>query len=90
MLPLSEKDLHDLDTLRGSPTHRRALDRLSVTPPDASEAQMLHSVFVAGMKAIEEKVEEEGYAAMAAEYEAGRAERDRERGRRRSLWADDE
>jgi len=75
MLPLTEQDLRDLATLRESETYRAALDHLHLTPSGRSEAQILHAVFAVGLKAIEEQVEAEAYAANAADFNAEMAER---------------
>lgn len=88
-LPLSERDLRDLAVLRGSTAHRAALSRLahSEVTEASSEAAMLHAVLEAGIKAVQELVESEGYAQIAAEDAA--EERQAVARRRRPSWADE-
>src|SRR5881227_809207 len=88
-LPLSERDLHDLAVLRGSEAHRRALSQLVhvVVTERSSEAVTLQAVLEAGLKAVAQQVEAEGYARIAAE--ASRENRQTVARRRRPSWADE-
>lgn len=88
-LPLSQRDVDDLATLRRSARYRAALAKLSHEPvsEDSSEAALLHALVGAGMRAVSESVEEEGYEAMAADYSI--AQRKAFARRRRPTWADE-
>lgn len=88
-LPLSSRDLEDLERLRNSPAHRQALAALVESEVDvsASEASLLHAVLQAGMRAVRHEVEEAGYAQLAAEADATARKRDARR--RRPSWADE-
>jgi len=88
-LPLSERDLRDLAVLRGSEAHREALSRLAQVEVSAtsSEAVMLQAVLEAGIKAVAQLVEAEGYARIAAE--ASSENRQAVARRRRPSWADE-
>jgi hypothetical protein len=92
-LPLSERDVDELQTLRASAPHRVALERLVATPvnPDSSEAALLHAIFEAGVKAITDQVAAESYAAEAADQEAMAERRAtiEARRERRPSWADE-
>ena len=89
-LPLSSRDLDDLQTLRGSTTHRVALSDLAgeVVTDASSDAAVLHAVWEAGINAVRDRVEDEGYAEMAKDrnVHTGRASARR----RRPAWAEDE
>lgn len=89
-LPLSPRDLRDLQTLRGSAPHRAALSDLAGAQLDegSSEAAVLHAVWAAGMRALIDRVEDEGYVEMAADLD--RASRQAAARRRRPTWADEE
>lgn len=67
-LPLTERDLADLSTLRGSPEHLAALADATGTELEtgASEAALLHAVWEAGMRSVREHLEDAAYAEMAA------------------------
>lgn len=88
-LPLTAQDVADLAALRESEAHRDALQALSgaaVTTTD-SEASLLHSVLVAGLRVVRERAEEAGYAQMAAERNV---QQDRAFARRRRpSWAEE-
>lgn len=88
-LPLSERDLRELATLRNSPSHQAALDALagSNIKDASSEAAVLHAVWEAGLNAVLERVEEQGYQQMAAERDLGA--RKAVSRRRQPLWADE-
>jgi hypothetical protein len=89
-LPLSQGDLDDLATLRGSLAHREALALLAGTPISTgdSEAAVLHALVEAGLRAVRQQVEEDAYAQVAAEFDA--AGRQASARRRRPAWADEE
>ena len=90
-LPLTERDLADLERLRHETTERAALGRLSgVDVIDVTESALLHMIFTAGLHAIREKAEEEAYATAAADRLAsGEADEIRRIARRRRpSWAD--
>jgi len=54
---------------------------------DSSEATLLHSVMEAGIKAVQQQVEDQGYAQIAAEMDEA-SQRTVAR-RRRPSWADE-
>lgn len=93
-LPLTERDLADLERLRGQTPERDALGELAgvVVVDSVAEAALLHMVFVAGLRAIQEKAEERAYASAAADRqtsgEAGELRRTARR--RRPGWAGEE
>ena len=88
-LPLTPRDLEDLNTIRHSVVHRAALADLIEVPvgEGASEASVLQAVFEAGLRAVRHQVEEAGYAQLAAERDA--ATRQASARRRRPAWADE-
>jgi hypothetical protein len=83
------KDLEDIAKLRGSAAHRSALSHLVDTDVsgDTSEASLLHAVLEAGLRAVEQQVEEEGYAQIAADIDV--SARQASARRRRPSWADE-
>jgi len=89
-LPLTDRDITDLEKLRTSQVHRDALAALSVTTlgRDSSEASLLHAVLEAGLRAVRERVERDGYADIAAQQDA--AARKTSARRRRPSWAEEE
>jgi ectoine hydroxylase-related dioxygenase (phytanoyl-CoA dioxygenase family) len=91
-LPLTERDLADLERLRGQTPERAALaDLSSIVVEGVTEAALLHMIFAAGLRAIREKAEERAYASAAADRLAsGEADEVRRIARRRRpTWADD-
>ncbi len=88
-LPLFERDLHDLALMRGSEAHRAALAHLvdAELTSESSEATLLHSVMEAGIKAVQQQVEDQGYAQIAAEMDEA-SQRTVAR-RRRPSWTDE-
>lgn len=66
-LPLSQRDLQDLAMMRASEVHRHALSRLVETEvtDESSEATLLHAVMEAGINAVRQQVEDQGYAQIA-------------------------
>jgi hypothetical protein len=91
-LPLTERDLADLERLRGQTPERDALfDLYGVAVESVTEAALLHMIFAAGLRAIREKAEERAYASAAADRLAS-GETDETRRiarRRRPAWADE-
>jgi hypothetical protein len=67
-VPLTERDLADLELLRRSPSHRRAFCEATGVDPEASEATVLHGLLVFAVARISEQALDEGYAALAASY----------------------
>jgi len=91
-LPLTERDLADLERLRGRTPERDALADLSgVAVEGVTEAALLHMIFAAGLRAIREKAEERAYASAAADRLAsGEADEiHRIARRRRPAWAEE-
>lgn len=88
-LPLSARDISDIEKLRGSADRRAALSNLVAedVPEDSSEAALIHAVFEAGLRAITQEIESRGYAAIAEDYTL--AERKRVARRRKPAWADE-
>jgi hypothetical protein len=92
-LPLTERDLADLERLRGPTPERAALSALAgVVVEGVAEAALLRMVFAAGLQAVREKAEELAYASAAAErLTSGEAEETRRIARRRRpAWADED
>lgn len=91
-LPLTERDLADLAKLRTSADHRAALAALVALdlPEGTSESRILHAVLEAGLKAVRERMQEDGYAALAADPEHIAYHAARRSHRRRPAWADEE
>lgn len=90
-MPLTAADMRDLTLMRRSSEYRRALHEMTGTDidADASEASYLHAVLEAGLKALRERAEDSGYAAMAAEQEDTIQQRHRAARRRVPAWADE-
>lgn len=91
-LPLTAADVRDLAFMRQSTEYRRVLQEMTGTDidADASEASYLHAVLEAGLKALRERAEEAGYAAMAAaRQEDTTARRQRVARRRVPDWANE-
>ncbi len=91
-LPLTARDVAELDKIRNSPSGRAALEDLaSVTfaagGRSEAESAFLHAVLLAGIRAIRERAEEASYAADAAAYQAEDTERRAIARRRRPPWA---
>lgn len=92
-LPLTERDLADLERLREQTPEREALSELAAPLGEgATEAALLHTVFTAGLRAIREKAEELAYASAAADRLASSeaAESRRIARRRRPAWAEED
>ena len=91
-LPLTERDVANLDKIRNSPAERAALEDLasvSFAAGGRSEAEsaFLHAVLLAGIRAVRERAEEASYEADADAYQAEDAERRAIARRRRPTWA---
>ena len=54
-----------------------------------SESALLHTVLVAGLRATQERAQEDGYAELGSEYAAADAQRRSAARRRRPAWADE-
>lgn len=93
-LPLTERDLADLERLRGQTPEREALADLAgiVVVEGVTEAALLHMIFTAGLRAIHEKAEELAYASAAADRLASgeASEIRRIARRRRPSWVDED
>ena len=90
-LPLTERDVADIAKLRGSRVELAALESLvNVDLSNSSEAQVLHAVLEAGLRAVREQADEQGYAALAEEQRATRQLRQAVARRRRRQWSDEE
>jgi hypothetical protein len=92
-LPLTERDLADLERLRVQTPERDALSDLAgMVVEGVTEAALLHMIFTAGLQAIREKTEELAYASAAADrLTSGEADEIRRIARRRRpAWADED
>lgn len=91
-LPLTAADEADLAVLRQESAYQRALATLSRQPmPESGEVResvLLHAVFAAGLAAVRQLAESEGYEQLAADYEADDADRRKLSRRRKPAWAD--
>src|SRR3954464_12043927 len=91
-LPLSERDLRDLDLIRqtDTPQHRAVVALLGRELP-GSEAATLHALFEIALQAIAEQAREDGYRHLA---ESRTGEDDQElraaRARRVRKWREEE
>lgn len=90
-LPLTERDLVDLSTLRGSPEHLAALADVTGTELEtgASDAALLHAVWEAGIRTIREHLEDAAYAEMAANPDFPDTEHRTAARRHRPVWAEE-
>ena len=88
-LPLSDRDIREIEMLRGSGERRAALSHLvsETVAEDSSEATVLHALVEAGLRAVTQEIEDRGYAEMAADYTA--ADRRRVARRRKPAWAEE-
>jgi len=92
-LPLTERDLADLERLREQTPERDALAELAgIEVESLAEAALLRVVFAAGLRAIRERAEERAYLVAAAGRLASgeAAESRRIARRRRPAWADED
>jgi hypothetical protein len=89
-LPLTERDLAELDRLRAPSPERDVLSELAgVRIESVTEAALLHMIFAAGLRAIQEKAEQRAYLTAAADrLTSGEADEIRRVARRRRpSWA---
>lgn len=88
-LPLSERDLQDLELLRSSPDRRGALEALvhAEFPSTTSEAQLLSALLAVGLNAVEQKLAEDSYASEAIDRSASDAAQRAVARRRRPGWS---
>jgi hypothetical protein len=92
-LPLTERDLTDLDRLRAPSPERDVLSELAgVRIESVTEAALLHIIFAAGLRAIRDQAEQRAYASAAPDRLAsGVADEVRRIARRRRpSWADED
>jgi hypothetical protein len=92
-LPLTARDLADLDRLRESGPERQALANMADSLPagEVSESLLVHAVFVAGLRAVREAAEELGYAELAVQEAVSGESADRRRAAERThSWADED
>jgi hypothetical protein len=92
-LPLTQRDLADLERMRAPGPERAVLSELAgVRVESVTEAALLNIIFAAGLRAIREQAEERAYASAAAERLASgeAAEMRRIARRRRPSWADED
>ena len=92
-LPLTERDLADLERLRGQTPERDALAELAgMVVESVTEAALLHMIFTEGLRAIRERAEERAYASAAGDRLVGGEADERRRiaRRRRPAWADED
>jgi hypothetical protein len=90
-LPLTRNDIADLEKIRSSSSERAALEDLAdvailAEGHSVAESVLLHAVFTAGLRAVREHAEAEGYRLLAEEYEAEDAERRAVARRRSPYW----
>ncbi len=86
-LPLTQRDLEAIETLRGSTEKWAALHSLAGAEYVAdTDAAVLHALVEIGLAAVAAHSEEAGYAQLAAERNA--AQRQQLARRRRPSWAD--
>jgi phosphoribosyl-dephospho-CoA transferase len=93
-LPLTARDLADLEKLREPGPEREALNTIVFSLPaegDVSESLLVHAVFTAGLRAVQEQAEEIGYAQLAAQQAASGEDAERRLiAGRRPRWADED
>lgn len=90
-LPLTARDLEDLQKLKEPGPEREALSSLADSPltGEVSESFLVHAVFVAGLRAIREAAEERAYAEAASDKWETVEEDYQTARRRRPSWADE-
>lgn len=91
-LPLTTRDLEDLDRLRSPGPERAALADLSGSQleGEVTESVLLHAIFAAGIRVVQEMAEARAYAEAASERRAAGEEDRRIARRRRPSWADED
>ena len=80
-VPLTDRDEEELRAVRRSPARLSALVDVDAR---ASDAQLVHAVFEAGLEHLREAEEAAEYVALAADDEWAEAERRRREGRARA------
>jgi hypothetical protein len=89
-VPLTADDDLLLTAARSDPAFREELARLSgedVAAGEVSEAAVLHALLLVGQRAVQERRDEAGYAAIAEQLQRESEERRVEARRRRPSWA---
>jgi hypothetical protein len=83
-LPLSAQDIKALNLIRGSAQHLSALP--GKVSENASEAELVHAIFEAGLARVREAIELAGYLELSndEEYTNHRTQRRAAAGQRRS------
>jgi hypothetical protein len=93
-LPLTEKDLAEIERLRAQTPEREALFEMAgvAVGENVAETALLHMIFEAGLRAIRERAEERAYASAAEDHSAsGEADEARRTARRRRpAWASED
>jgi hypothetical protein len=91
-LPLTARDLEDLDRLRSPGPERTALADLSGSQleGEVTESVLLHAIFAAGLRVVQEMAEASAYAEAASERRVTEGEDRRIARRRRPSWADED
>ena len=93
-LPLTARDVQDLDALREAPEYPTAMAAALGLDPnaatDVTESVLLHFIFTRGLQSLKEEAEEAAYDRVAMEQQATAARRRAEARRRRPSWADEE
>jgi hypothetical protein len=91
-VPLTERDLRDLERLRQPDTPQaRALRELNGEVPSPTEAALLQRLVELGLDLVDDQVREEGYRQLAAATtEEDLEERRALRRRQVRAWADEE
>ena len=92
-LPLTERDLTDLERLRGQTPELDALAELAgMEVQSVTEAALLHMIFAVGLRDIRERTEERAYTTAAADRLASgeSAESRLIARRRRPAWANED
>ncbi len=90
--PLTAADEADLALLKESAPYLQALSRLAgqgLSEGEVTESVLLHAIFEAGLAAVRQLAESDGYGQVAVEYIADEAARRRLSRRRRPAWADE-
>jgi hypothetical protein len=90
-LPLTERDLADLESIRNAPEREAAARAADTELPsgDLTEAALLHAVFTAGLRALRRAIDDAGYAQLADDGEY-MDEMRRIARRRRPDWANED
>ena len=93
-LPLTEQNERDLSKIRESSSYQIALEQLSdikIFKARMSEAALLNAIFEAGIAAVRQRAELEGYAEIAASLSKVEIrEQRKDARRRRPSWSEEE